>query len=112
MTSNSSRLNWLENTELEIWKETKEIDEPVDIMVPPRLQKEVKHKLKEATIPYDIEIPDLQKAIKNENPTVNASATNRNSGINNCANILLIKRVHNGKFFSSPNGLDQLPSFG
>nr|CAH0111029.1 unnamed protein product [Daphnia galeata] len=49
-------------------------------MVPPRHQKEIKQKLKEAKIPYEIEILDLQKAINNENPIVNvSSATNRNT---------------------------------
>jgi hypothetical protein len=62
------------------------LDDPVDIMVPPRVQKEVRQKLKEAKLPYDIEILDLQKAIKNENPIANASVTNRNAG-NNCSYI-------------------------
>lgn len=62
------------------------MDDPVDIMVPPRVQKEVRQKLKEAKLPYDIEILDLQKEIKNENPIVNASASTRNAG-NNCSYI-------------------------
>ncbi|XP_046649992.1 carboxypeptidase B-like [Daphnia pulicaria] len=69
----------IKNYKLEIWKETKELDDPVDIMVPPRVQKEVRQKLKEAKLPYDIEILDLQKEIKNENPIVNASASTRNA---------------------------------
>ena len=81
--------------ELEIWKKSKDIDEPVDIMLPPRHQKEIKQKLKEAKIPYEIEILDLQKAINNENPIVNvSSATNRNTGITNtCTNILKVRRI-------------------
>lgn len=62
------------------------MDDPVDIMVPPRVQKEVRQKLKEAKLPYDIEILDLQKEIKNENPIVNASASTRHAG-NNCSYI-------------------------
>jgi hypothetical protein len=64
-------------------------------MVPPRHQKEIKQKLKEAKIPYEIEILDLQKAINNENPIVNvSSATNRNTGITNtCTNILKVRRI-------------------
>lgn len=67
-------------TELEMWKETNEIHQPVNIMVPPRYQKEIKLKLEEAKIPYDIEIGDLQKAINDENPTTNSSLANPKSG--------------------------------
>lgn len=49
-------------------------------MVPPRYQKEIRLKLEEVKIPYDVEISDLQKAISTENPKTNDSAVNSKTG--------------------------------
>lgn len=49
-------------------------------MVPPRYQKEIRLKLEEVKIPYDVEISDLQKAISTENPKTNDSAANPKTG--------------------------------
>ncbi|KAI9554075.1 hypothetical protein GHT06_019347 [Daphnia sinensis] len=72
----STLMKIIRHYNLEMWKETNEIHEPVNIMVPPRYQKEIRLRLEEVKIPYDVEISDLQKAISNENPRTNASAAN------------------------------------
>lgn len=43
---------------------------PTDILVPPKINKEVQEALEYESIPYDIVIWDLEKAIKYENPVM------------------------------------------
>lgn len=59
--------------ELEVWKETRSANSPMDLMVPPDFQTELKMRMEEADIQYDVIISDLQSAINNENPNVTVS---------------------------------------
>ena len=45
----------------------------MDLMVPPDFQTELKMRMEEADIQYDVIISDLQSAINNENPNVTVS---------------------------------------
>ena len=55
---------------MELWKAARMKDAPVDLIIPPDFQTEVKMRLDEAQIPFVISIADLQAAIANENPNV------------------------------------------
>ena len=60
-------------TELEVWKESRSDNSPVDLLVSPDFQTELKLRLADAEIPYDVTISDMQIAINNENPNVTDS---------------------------------------
>lgn len=53
---------------LEVWKEARSLNNPMDVMVPPNFQEKLELKLTEANIPHVVKISDLQTAINNENP--------------------------------------------
>jgi hypothetical protein len=60
-------------TELEVWKEARSHNSPVDLLVSPDFQTELKLRLADAEIPYEVTISDMQTAINNENPNVTDS---------------------------------------
>lgn len=45
----------------------------MDLMVPPDFQTELQLRLKEADIPYEVKISDMQMTINSENPNVTDS---------------------------------------
>ncbi|XP_046451315.1 carboxypeptidase B-like isoform X2 [Daphnia pulex] len=59
--------------ELEVWKEARSHNSPVDLLVSPDFQTELKLRLADAEIPYEVTISDMQTAINNENPNVTDS---------------------------------------
>lgn len=59
--------------DLEAWKESRSLNLPMDLMIPPDFQTELKKRFEETDIQYDVIINDLQTAINNENPNVTES---------------------------------------
>ena len=53
---------------VEFWKAVRRNDAPMDLIVSPDFQTEVKMRLEEKKIDFKVTIENLQKAIENENP--------------------------------------------
>lgn len=70
----------------------------MDLMVPPDFQTELKSRLAETDIQYDVIIHDLQTAIDNENPNVTESGEdfdNRFSNFSRSFFFLFIRFITN-----------------
>ncbi|XP_059351453.1 carboxypeptidase B-like [Daphnia carinata] len=63
--------------ELDVWKESRSINNTMDLMIPPDFQSELKLRLADAEIPYLVKIGDVQTLINNGN----ANVTNLNENI-------------------------------
>lgn len=69
--------------ELWRWQESQTINTPIDVLVPPQSQRQVKQQLDQANISFVVKVADLQEDINDENPNVNASSYNTKAGIIN-----------------------------
>ncbi|KAI9553940.1 hypothetical protein GHT06_019211 [Daphnia sinensis] len=61
--------------ELEVWRESRSDNSPVDLLISPDFQTELKLRLADAQIPYEVKIADMQTEINNENPNITDSGT-------------------------------------
>ncbi|KAK4007992.1 hypothetical protein OUZ56_013151 [Daphnia magna] len=61
--------------ELEVWRESRSDNRPVDLLISPDFQTELKLRLADAQIPYEVKIADMQTEINNENPNITDSGT-------------------------------------
>ncbi len=66
--------------ELWRWQESQTINTPIDVLVPPQSQIEVKQQLDQANISFVVKVADLQEDIIDENPNFNASSYNTKAG--------------------------------
>lgn len=58
-----------------MWRESRSDNRPVDLLISPDFQTELKLRLADAQIPYEVKIADMQTEINNENPNITDSGT-------------------------------------